>query len=160
MLIKCPECARDVSDSAPSCPNCGYVLAAAAAAAPPKPAPEPAEARPGLSPDMQILIEQRITNEGPNATLAYVLWFFLGWVSAHRFYLGRPGTAILQICSYFILIGFVWLLIDVFLIPGMVRENQSALRQRLRNEALAAHGQAPANPYAGLASYHDPNIVS
>ena len=73
---------------------------------------------------------------------------------------GRPGTAILQICSYFILIGFVWLLIDVFLIPGMVRENQSALRQRLRNEALAAHGQAPANPYAGLASYHDPNIVS
>ena len=26
MLIKCPECNRDVSDSAPSCPNCGYVL--------------------------------------------------------------------------------------------------------------------------------------
>ena len=97
---------------------------------------------------------------GTLATLAYVLWFFLGIFSAHRFYLGRPGTAILQICSYFILIGFVWLLIDIFLIPGMVRENQSALRQRLRNEALAAHGQAPANPYANLASYHDTNIVS
>ena len=26
MLIKCPECQRDVSDTAPSCPGCGYVL--------------------------------------------------------------------------------------------------------------------------------------
>lgn len=25
-LIKCPECGRDVSDMAKSCPNCGYVL--------------------------------------------------------------------------------------------------------------------------------------
>jgi len=27
MLITCPECSRDVSDKAPTCPNCGYVLA-------------------------------------------------------------------------------------------------------------------------------------
>ena len=26
MLIKCPECQRDISDTAPSCPGCGYVL--------------------------------------------------------------------------------------------------------------------------------------
>ena len=32
MLIKCPECGHDVSDLAPSCPHCGYVLAAASAA--------------------------------------------------------------------------------------------------------------------------------
>lgn len=25
MLIKCPECSHDLSDKAPSCPNCGYV---------------------------------------------------------------------------------------------------------------------------------------
>ena len=25
-LIKCPECNKDVSDSAPVCPHCGYVL--------------------------------------------------------------------------------------------------------------------------------------
>lgn len=24
-LIKCPECGKDMSDKAPSCPNCGYV---------------------------------------------------------------------------------------------------------------------------------------
>lgn len=60
--------------------------------------------------------------------VAYLLWFFLWFVSAHRFYLRRPGSALLQICSYFILVGFVWLLIDALLIPGMVdRENRQVV---------------------------------
>ena len=25
-LIKCPECGKEVSDTAPSCPNCGYAF--------------------------------------------------------------------------------------------------------------------------------------
>jgi hypothetical protein len=25
-LIKCPECNQDLSDKAPSCPHCGYIL--------------------------------------------------------------------------------------------------------------------------------------
>ena len=28
-LIKCPECSKDVSDKAPTCPNCGAPIAAA-----------------------------------------------------------------------------------------------------------------------------------
>lgn len=27
-LMKCPECAREVSDKAPACPNCGHPIAA------------------------------------------------------------------------------------------------------------------------------------
>ena len=27
MLIQCPECSREISDAAASCPNCGYALA-------------------------------------------------------------------------------------------------------------------------------------
>ena len=87
----------------------------------------------------RILIEARITNEAPNAVLAYGLWFFLGFLSGHRFYLGRPGTAILQILSFFVLVGFLWLLVDAFLIPAMVRDRQDALRRRLTAEA---QGQA------------------
>lgn len=26
MLINCPECKKEISDTAPSCPNCGYIL--------------------------------------------------------------------------------------------------------------------------------------
>ena len=86
------------------------------------------------------LVEQRISNDGSNAGLAYLLWFFLWFVSAHRFYLGRPGTAILQILSYFVLIGFVWVLIDAFLIPAMVRENNDALRRRVMGELVGRWG--------------------
>lgn len=77
------------------------------------------------------LIEQRVANDGPSVTVAYLFWFFLWFVSAHRFYLGRPGTAILQILSYFVLIGFVWLLIDAFLIPGMIRDKNDEIRAQI-----------------------------
>jgi TM2 domain. len=77
------------------------------------------------------LIEQRVTNDGPSTGTAYLLWFFTWWVSGHRFYLGRPGTAILQILSYFILVGFIWVLIDAFLIPGMIRDKRNEIRQHI-----------------------------
>lgn len=84
-----------------------------------------------LSVQDRLLIEARVTNDGPSTTVAYLLWIFLGIVSAHRFYLGRPVSALFQIMTYFILIGFLWLLIDAVLIPGMVRARQDALRERL-----------------------------
>ncbi|WP_137388380.1 TM2 domain-containing protein [Rhodoligotrophos defluvii] len=90
------------------------------------------------STERQILIETRVANEGPSIVAAYVLWFFLWFVSGHRFYLGRPGTAILQILSYFVVIGFVWWLIDAFLIPGMIREKQEELRRRLAGQVSIA----------------------
>lgn len=85
----------------------------------------------GLSVAELTLIEQRVTNDGPSAGVAYLLWLFTWFVSGHRFYLGRPGTAILQILSYFVLVGFLWLLIDAFLIPSMIRERRNEIRQRL-----------------------------
>ncbi len=67
--------------------------------------------------------------------VAYVLWLFFGMLGAHRFYLGRTGTAIaillLTLISAILsfvgiglllfLIPAIWVLIDVFLIPGMAR---------------------------------------
>ncbi len=84
-----------------------------------------------ITTDQQLLIEARINNERKSAGVAYALWFFLGLLSAHRFYLGRPGTAILQIASYFILVGFIWLLVDAFLIPDMIRKHMAEMRERL-----------------------------
>jgi len=87
-----------------------------------------------LSTNEQLLIESRVTNDGKNVVVTYVLWLFLGVFSAHRFYLGRPLSAILQILSYFILIGALWWIVDLFLIPGMVREKNDELRRRLGAE--------------------------
>jgi len=92
-----------------------------------------------LSTTELMLIEQRVTNDGPSAGVAYLLWFFLWFVSAHRFYLGRPVTAILQILSYFILVGFVWALLDVFMIPGMIRDKRNEIRQRIALQMSSDH---------------------
>lgn len=85
----------------------------------------------GLSTTELTFIEQRVTNDGPSTGVAYLLWLFLWFVSGHRFYLGRPGTAILQILSYFVLVGFIWVLIDAFLIPGMIQDKRNEIRNNL-----------------------------
>lgn len=76
-----------------------------------------------------------------SASTAYLLWFFLGGLSAHRFYMGKTGSAIGQAllwwCSLllcYVLIGFLivwipilWIFIDLFLISGWVREHNNKL---------------------------------
>ena len=84
-----------------------------------------------LSTDDMILIEQRVANERKSAGAAYLLWFFLGFLSAHRFYLGKPISAILQIVSYFFLIGFVWWFLDFFLIPSIIEDDLDDKRARM-----------------------------
>ncbi len=49
---------------------------------------------------------------------AYLLWFFLGGFSAHRFYLGQIGIGILYLLT-FQLFGIGWI-IDLFILGGMV----------------------------------------
>jgi TM2 domain-containing membrane protein YozV len=60
---------------------------------------------------------------------SYVLCLLLGGLGAHRFYLGHPLTAaaqlVLGILGFFVGVTWLplwaWLLVDLFLIPGMVR---------------------------------------
>jgi TM2 domain-containing membrane protein YozV len=153
MLIKCPECQREVSDTAPSCPGCGYVFKPVAATAPVVLAPAPPAPSKGVDTQTQMLIEQRVTNEGPSTAVAYLLWFFLGLFSAHRFYLGKPGTALIQIVSYFFLVGLIWWVIDAFLIPDMLRTKRDELRRALLNQVAI---DIVGNPYERMSSYHNP----
>ena len=79
---------------------------------------------------------------GKKSTLvAYLFWFFLGGLGAHRFYAGRKlsgfvmlGLLATSIVLSVIGIGFVglfvigcWMLVDAFLIPGMLRKHNAAL---------------------------------
>ena len=80
-----------------------------------------------------------------SAGIAYLLWFFLGWLGVHRFYLGRLFSGVLMlllsavstvltivVIGHFglFLVG-VWWLVDALLIPGMTRAYNERLIARL-----------------------------
>ena len=115
----------------------------------------------GLDTSERMLIEQRVTNDAKNIVVAYLLLIFLGVFGAHRFYLGRTGSAVVQLILTLTFVGLIvtaiWVFIDLFLVPGMVNEDKEKLRQRLTMEALsqsdsgqqsttAAPAPAPAAP--------------
>ncbi|MEJ5914188.1 TM2 domain-containing protein [Pseudokineococcus sp. 1T1Z-3] len=46
-----------------------------------------------------------------DTTVAYLLWFFLAWVGAHKFYLRQPGMGVLYIGLYVVGWLTVWFLV-------------------------------------------------
>lgn len=78
--------------------------------------------------------------------MAYLAWFFLGILGVHRFYLGRTGSGVAQLVltvggwllfaagvGVFMLgVLAVWLLVDMFLIPGMVGDYNLALARSMQ----------------------------
>ena len=85
--------------------------------------------------------------EKKSLLVAYILWFFLGYVGAHRFYLGRPlsGLIMLALSAVTLVLSFVsfgvlgflwfvvglWWLIDALLIPGMAAGRNSRIADRV-----------------------------
>jgi TM2 domain-containing membrane protein YozV len=71
--------------------------------------------------------------------IAYLFFLLLGGVGAYRFYLGRAGSAVLLLCLWMggwllaalligipmIIAGGIWLLVDLFILPSMVREENA-----------------------------------
>jgi TM2 domain-containing membrane protein YozV len=82
-----------------------------------------------------------------SGVVAFLFWLFLGGLGAHRFYLGRPGSGAVQLLlsifgwglafggmsmGFFLLFpAYLWVLIDVFLISGLVRDRNTSLANQL-----------------------------
>jgi len=90
----------------------------------------------------EMLIEQKIANTKKSTGVAYLLWFFLGGFGAHRFYLGKTGTAVAQliitiigcITLFPLIITGIWMLVDAFLIPGIIQAHTEEARRHARLE--------------------------
>ena len=93
------------------------------------------------APDRNAQAMMRYDANKRSPVVAYLLWFFLGYLGAHRFYLKYTGSGaamlVLSIISFiltFILVGIlgfivigIWWLVDAFLIAGMVSEYNNRL---------------------------------
>ncbi len=54
--------------------------------------------------------------EGKNMFVAYLLWWFLGSLGAHRFYLGRVKTGIAQLLLFVVGLATIFFVVGCFLI--------------------------------------------
>ena len=84
----------------------------------------------GLSSDTRALMLFEANKK--TALVAYILWFFLGLFGGH---LKRTGVAVAQLILTLTVVGslitIVWVLIDAFLIPGWVRNQNNLLAAQL-----------------------------
>ena len=85
--------------------------------------------------------------EKKSLLVSYLLWGFLGYVGAHRFYLGKPlsGLIMLALSSVVLVLTLVsfgilsflwalvglWWLIDALLVPGMAAGSNSRIADRV-----------------------------
>jgi TM2 domain-containing membrane protein YozV len=107
-----------------------------------------------LTTQQQILVEQKVTNEKKSSGTAYLLWFFFGWLGGHRFYLGYPGSGaamvglwVLGLLTLGIGVGLllfgalgIWVLVDLFLIPGLVKTHMDDVRRKISHDITMMSG--------------------
>ena len=124
----------------------------------------------GLSADTQALMA--FESNKKSAGVAYLLWFFTGGVGGHRFYAGRTGSAVAQLmltilgwATIWFGLGFVflgalgiWLLVDVFLLSGIIRAYNADLMLRLN--AAPRRETASADDLAKFAALRDSGAIS
>ncbi len=79
-----------------------------------------------------------------NKTTAFLLWAFLGIFSAHRFYLGKTGSAVFYLLTLQLL-GIGWL-VDVFLIGTWVDQHNTNIELKtIRTTTMANAAQQSEN---------------
>jgi len=121
----CPKCGKETPDNQALCASCGAPLAQAATPG------APAAVAAGISPKSRL------------ATT--LLAWFLGWAGAHRFYIGKTGTAVVMLvlsiigfATFWLFIGFVflgivyvWSLVDfIFAVVGKMTDKDGLLIEK------------------------------
>jgi TM2 domain-containing membrane protein YozV len=93
----------------------------------------------------------RYDNAKKSVGVAYLLWFLLGGLAVHRFYLRKHVSAIILLVLWILSVALIpvgvglvlmivpglWLLVDLFLIPGIVRDHNDAIIEALSGEEHA-----------------------
>ena len=83
------------------------------------------------SQELQLLASEMDTRKKSTAT-TWILWFFLGSIGAHRYYLGKIGTGVAMTLT----LGCfgIWTFIDIFLNNSMVNKKNTEIESGIISE--------------------------
>jgi TM2 domain-containing membrane protein YozV len=90
----CAHCGAEISEGTRFCPKCGTPVAAATRTAPKSDTEAPGELAADISPKSRVA--------------ATLFAWFLGGFGAHRFYVGKTGTAVVMLVLTLIGLATVW----------------------------------------------------
>src|SRR5690625_2339690 len=96
------------------------------------------------------IVQSEMENKKKSMVVAYLLWFFLGGLGGHRFYIGKTGTALVMLgiwllgwLTTIIFIGFilifavyVWVIVDAFLLHNEVNRVNSKIERDIINRLI------------------------
>ena len=94
----CRECGAEIMDKAVICPKCGCSTGH--------------NENKGINLDVKEVDGEKVYSK----LVALLLWLFLGWIGAHRFYIGDSGTGAI----YVLCLLFCWLFIPAFILIGLL----------------------------------------
>ncbi|MDA1062208.1 MAG: TM2 domain-containing protein [Chloroflexi bacterium] len=92
-----------------------------------------------------MLLDAGTRDRARNQAAAWILWFLLGGLGAHRFYMGSPVYGAVMLVVNLVLTvltvltsglwlpaAAVWWLVEAFLLPGLIRAD----RERAERETM------------------------
>lgn len=83
------------------------------------------------SQELQLLASE-MDNKRKSTATTWILWFFLGNIGAHRYYLGKIGTGVAMTLTLGCL--GIWTFIDIFLINGMINKKNNEIESGIISE--------------------------
>ena len=110
----CKHCGKQIEDDVRFCKYCGGDQEGHSSNASPQTF-VPARSSP----------QKRRRNGSPKSRLiAALLAFFLGWCGAHRYYVGKIGSGIVQLLLCWCLVGEIWAFVDfIFILCGSFEDS-------------------------------------
>ncbi|WP_367294833.1 TM2 domain-containing protein [Levilactobacillus yonginensis] len=90
-----------------------------------------------------MLVNSDVEKNAKSPVVAYLLWWFTGFMGGHRYYFGKTGSAVAMTLIFWLLvwvfglgalINGIWMLVDVFLIHGWIVDDKSDKEKQAIND--------------------------